>query len=153
MSSLITDDKEVSTALELLKINSTPRVSVLVPIITEIFNCCLVLGKFTKQTRILLLFHYIRRVISKMWIIILLIQVNMLLESGMPFGRLWVEKISKGTLINSGYTDFEKVVDTVNIQFAIRKLNFYGINGSQLNWIGSIRSNRREFVKIKDSVS
>lgn len=43
---------------------------------------------------------------------------------------------------HSTYTDLAKAVDSVDLRLLLRKLEFYGINGTLLNWFESYLHDR-----------
>ena len=51
------------------------------------------------------------------------------------------------------YTDFSKAFDSVPHLRLLRKVESYGIKGNLLKWIGSFLSNRRQRVKVAESIS
>ena len=49
--------------------------------------------------------------------------------------------------------DLAKAFDTVNHDILIKKLEYYGIRGKPLNWLISYLSNRKQAVKIDQTLS
>ena len=65
----------------------------------------------------------------------------------------WLYDLDNNTPVDACYMDFRKAFDTVPHQRLINKLKSYKIEGPILNWIISFLSNRKQFVKINNSVS
>ena len=65
----------------------------------------------------------------------------------------WLYDLDNNNPVDACYMDFRKAFDTVPHQRLISKLKSYKIQGPILNWIISFLSNRKQFVKINNSVS
>ena len=61
-----------------------------------------------------------------------------------------IEKQHKTSCI---FLDFAKAFDIVNHDILIKKLEYYGIRGKPLNWLISYLSNRKQAVKIDQTLS
>ena len=64
----------------------------------------------------------------------------------------WSKIMEDSGCIDIIYTDFPKAFDSVPHLRLLRKVEPYGIKGNLLKWIGSFLSNRRQRVKVADSV-
>ena len=64
-----------------------------------------------------------------------------------------IDSYDKGLIVDEIFMDFAKAFDKVPHQRLIFKLKKYGINGNLLCWIESFLSNRKQYVKIKDTLS
>ena len=51
------------------------------------------------------------------------------------------------------YLDLQKAFDTVNYDISLKKLEYYGIRGTPLNWFKSYLNNRKQFTKVNDLTS
>ena len=51
------------------------------------------------------------------------------------------------------YLDLQKAFDTVNHDILLKKLEYYGIRGTPLNWFKSYLNNRRQFTKVNGVTS
>ena len=65
----------------------------------------------------------------------------------------WMYDLDNDVPVDACYMDFRKAFDAVPHQRLINKLKGYNITGPILNWIISFLSNRKQFVKINNSVS
>ena len=65
----------------------------------------------------------------------------------------WSKIMEDSGCVDIIYTDFSKTFDSVPHLRLLRKVESYGIKGNLLKWIGSFLSNRRQRVKVADSVS
>ena len=61
--------------------------------------------------------------------------------------------IDEGNITVGVFIDLAKAFDTVDHKILLSKLNHYGIRGTVNNWFASHLENRRQFVKIGDSIS
>ena len=65
----------------------------------------------------------------------------------------WSKIMEESGFIDIIYADFSKAFDSVPHLRLLRKVESYGIKGNLLKWIGSFSSNRRQRVKVAESVS
>ena len=65
----------------------------------------------------------------------------------------WNDIIEVSGCVYIIYTDFSKAFDSVPHARLLKKVKSYGINGKLLKWIESFLSNRRQQVKVGESVS
>jgi len=63
------------------------------------------------------------------------------------------EAIDHNKFIVGIFIDLQKAFDTVDHSILINKLNFYGIRGIALDWFRSYLTNRKQSVKIKNTIS
>lgn len=64
-----------------------------------------------------------------------------------------LRNMEKGFQVDAIYTDFSKAFDRVDHKILKKKLLYFGINGSFLNWISSYLSNRTQKVKFQGVLS
>ena len=65
----------------------------------------------------------------------------------------WMYDLDSNIPVDACYMDFRKAFDAVPHQRLINKLKGYNISGPILKWITSFLTNRKQFVKINNSVS
>lgn len=65
----------------------------------------------------------------------------------------WLESINDGDVIVACFLDIKKCFDTINHQILLKKLNFYGIKGKELEWFRSYLHNRKIIVSFKNAKS
>ena len=65
----------------------------------------------------------------------------------------WSKIMEESGCVDIIYTDFSKAFDSVPHLRLLRKIESYGIKGNLLKWIGSFLSNRRQRVKVAESLS
>ena len=65
----------------------------------------------------------------------------------------WNDIMEESGCVDIIYTDFSKAFDSVPHERLLRKVESYGIKGNLLKWIKSFLLNRRQRVKVGDSVS
>ena len=65
----------------------------------------------------------------------------------------WLYDMDNNVPVDACYMDFRKAFDAVPHQRLLNKLKGYNVTGPILNWITSFLSNRKQFVKINNSVS
>eukprot|EP00111_Clytia_hemisphaerica_P003886 TCONS_00011152-protein len=61
--------------------------------------------------------------------------------------------ISNNKVVDVIYFDFVKAFDTVPHRRLLKKLNAYGVRGSELNWIQSFLIDRYQYVKVNGTLS
>lgn len=61
--------------------------------------------------------------------------------------------LEDGEYVMNIFLDFSKAFDLVDHTILLGKLHHYGIRGTPLNWFRSYLSNRKQVVKVRDSVS
>lgn len=70
---------------------------------------------------------------------------------------LFLEKIKKdidkGGVVGALFLDLKKAFDTVNHQVLIHKLSLFNFSLHTLNWINSYLDQRRQYVRIQNSIS
>lgn len=69
------------------------------------------------------------------------------------YSEFILENLNLGKVVDSIYIDFTRAFDLVNLNLLIKKLNAYGIAGTLLLWLDSYLNERRQLVKIKNSMS
>lgn len=65
----------------------------------------------------------------------------------------WREAQNDSKIILAVFLDFQRAFETIEPQLAINKLEKYGIHGTSLQWFKSYLSNRKQTVKINESIS
>ena len=65
----------------------------------------------------------------------------------------WMSDLDNNIPVDACYMDFRKAFDAVPHQRLLSKLKGYNISGPILNWISSFLSDRKQFVKLNNSVS
>ena len=65
----------------------------------------------------------------------------------------WMSDLDNNIPVDACYMDFRKAFDAVPHQRLINKLIGYNISGPILNWITSFLTNRKQYVKINNSMS
>ena len=65
----------------------------------------------------------------------------------------WLSDLDNNIPVDACYMDFRKAFDAVPHQRLINKLIGYNISGPILNWITSFLTNRKQYVKINNSMS
>ena len=65
----------------------------------------------------------------------------------------FASELINGKYIDLIYFDYAKAFDTVSHSKLLIKLKSYGISGNLLNWIISFISNRRQSVRVSNTVS
>ncbi len=61
--------------------------------------------------------------------------------------------LDKGKISYAVFIDLQKAFDTVDHEILLKKLEFYGIRGTALNWFRSYLHKRKQFVSINGSES
>ena len=61
--------------------------------------------------------------------------------------------IDRGKYTAALFIDLKKAFDTVDYEILLAKLNFYGLDGKELNWFKSYLENRRQYRKVNGKVS
>ena len=61
--------------------------------------------------------------------------------------------IDRGEYTAALFIDLKKAFDTVGHEILLAKLNFYGLDGKELNWFKSYLENRRQYCKVNGKVS
>ena len=56
----------------------------------------------------------------------------------------------KGKYTLGVFIDLSKAFDTIDHQILIKKLQYYGINGTTLEWFKSCLSNRKQYIYSQD---
>ena len=64
-----------------------------------------------------------------------------------------VLKIDKGKYTAVVYIDLKKAFDTVDHDILLRKLNFCGLKGKEINWFRSYLTDGRQCCKVKGRIS
>ena len=67
--------------------------------------------------------------------------------------EIWTKSIDEKIPVDVIYTDFAKAFDTVSHQELLYKLQNLGITGKLLKWIQNFLYNRKQQVKVKNSIS
>ena len=67
--------------------------------------------------------------------------------------EIWTKSIDEKIPVDVIYTDFAKAFDTVSHRELLYKLQNLGITGKLLKWIQNFLSNRKQQVKVKNSIS
>ena len=61
--------------------------------------------------------------------------------------------IDRGEYTAALFIDLKKAFDTVDHEILLAKLNFYGLEGKELNWFKSYLENRRQYCEVNGKVS
>ena len=61
-----------------------------------------------------------------------------------------ISSFEKGEYTLGVFIDLSKAFDTVNIRFLLKKLQYYGIDGTALEWFKSYLSNRKQYISSQD---
>ena len=65
----------------------------------------------------------------------------------------WLHHINNGRLVGSLFIDLQKAFDSVNHDILLRKLSFYGLSPSVINWFTSYLFGRTQQVAFKSKLS
>ena len=65
----------------------------------------------------------------------------------------WYLNVDKSKYMAVVYIDLKKAFDTVDHDIPLRKLNFCGLKGKELNWFRSYLTNRRQCCKVNGRIS
>ena len=78
-------------------------------------------------------------------------QINNSTEHAMPqLTHDITSSFAKGENILGVFIDLSKAFDTVDHQILIKKLQYYGIHGTALEWFKSYLSNRKQYISSQD---
>ena len=69
------------------------------------------------------------------------------------FKEFVAQALNRGNQVHTLYTDISKAFDSVSHKLLLQKLFSYGVEGNLLDWFTSYLSNRKQFVKLNQSLS
>ena len=65
----------------------------------------------------------------------------------------WLEHINDGEITGACLLDISKCFDSINHILLLKKLEMYGIIGTELDWFSSYLNGRKQFVKFNNETS
>ena len=65
----------------------------------------------------------------------------------------WLEHINDGEITGTCLLDISKCFDSINHIILLKKLEMYGIIGTELNWFSSYLNGRKQFVNFNNEIS
>lgn len=65
----------------------------------------------------------------------------------------WIQDIDDNKYIVAVFLDFKRAFETIDRHLLLKKLKYYGINGTVLRWFDSYLTNRLQITKIENSFS
>ena len=65
----------------------------------------------------------------------------------------WLEHINEAEITGACLLDISKCFDSINHIILLKKLEMYGIIGTELDWFSSYRNGRKQFVKFNNETS
>ena len=65
----------------------------------------------------------------------------------------WLEHINDGEITGACLLDISKCFDSINHILLLKKLEMYGITGTELDWFSSYLNGRKQFVKFNNETS